>query len=192
MTAESCPSVSGKPQKRQSAPTTWLRHSSGTASPTESCCVLHTGNVAGRGPTTKSPIVGPRQHAQVASPGAGVRGHVWGVFRSLTVVASFVPMAAELFTDRLHLRWWRASDAEAHRELWTGSPVRRRIDADGRPTVRPAGPAIRGCRVGLTTYASSVATTAASSGTADSSSARPASRSQRSPMSCEAHPWQRV
>ena len=46
-------------------------------------------------------------------------------------------MVSELFTDRLHLRWWRASDAEPHRELWTERDPRslRLIDADGRPTV---------------------------------------------------------
>ena len=52
-------------------------------------------------------------------------------------MASFKPMASELFTDRLHLRPWRASDAEPHRQLWTERDRRalRRIDADGRPTV---------------------------------------------------------
>ncbi len=46
-------------------------------------------------------------------------------------------MASELFTDRLHLRAWRASDAETHRELWTERDPRslRLIDVDGRPTV---------------------------------------------------------
>ncbi len=46
-------------------------------------------------------------------------------------------MASELFTDRLHLRPWRASDAVPHRELWEERDPRalRRIDADGRPTV---------------------------------------------------------
>lgn len=52
-------------------------------------------------------------------------------------MASFKPMTPELFTDRLHLRPWRASDAEPHRQLWTERDRRalRRIDADGRPTV---------------------------------------------------------
>ena len=46
-------------------------------------------------------------------------------------------MASELFTERLHLRPWRASDAEPHRQLWTERDRRslRLIDADGRPTV---------------------------------------------------------
>lgn len=46
-------------------------------------------------------------------------------------------MASELFTDRLHLRSWRASDAEPHRQLWTERDPRslRLIDLDGRPTV---------------------------------------------------------
>lgn len=58
--------------------------------------------------------------------------------RSLDLImASFKPMASELFTDRLHLRPWRASDAEPHRQLWTERDRRslRLIDADGRPTV---------------------------------------------------------
>ena len=52
-------------------------------------------------------------------------------------MATFESMASELFTDRLHLRPWRRSDAEAHRELWTERDPRSRrlIDADGRPTV---------------------------------------------------------
>jgi RimJ/RimL family protein N-acetyltransferase len=56
----------------------------------------------------------------------------------LAVVATFEPMASELFTDRLHLRWWRESDAEPHRELWTERDPRSRrlIDVDGRPTVK--------------------------------------------------------
>ena len=46
-------------------------------------------------------------------------------------------MAPELFTDRLHLRPWRPSDAEPHRLLWTERDPRslRLIDAEGRPTV---------------------------------------------------------
>lgn len=46
-------------------------------------------------------------------------------------------MASELFTDRLRLRSWHASDAEPHRQLWTERDPRslRLIDADGRPTV---------------------------------------------------------
>lgn len=52
-------------------------------------------------------------------------------------MASFKPMASELFTERLHLRPWRVSDAEPHRLLWTERDRRslRLIDADGRPTV---------------------------------------------------------
>ncbi len=52
-------------------------------------------------------------------------------------MATFRPMATELFTGRLHLRPWRASDAEPHRQLWTERDPRSRrlIDADGRPTV---------------------------------------------------------
>ena len=58
--------------------------------------------------------------------------------RSLDLImATFRPMAFELFTDRLHLRPWRASDAEPHRQLWTERDPRslHLIDADGRPTV---------------------------------------------------------
>ena len=46
-------------------------------------------------------------------------------------------MTAELSTDRLHLRPWRASDAEGHRQLWTERDHRspRQLDAEGRPTV---------------------------------------------------------
>jgi RimJ/RimL family protein N-acetyltransferase len=52
-------------------------------------------------------------------------------------MAQFEPMAAELFTDRLRLRPWRASDAEPYRLLWAARDRRsiRRLDADGRPTV---------------------------------------------------------
>jgi RimJ/RimL family protein N-acetyltransferase len=52
-------------------------------------------------------------------------------------MATFRPMATELFTDRLHLRPWRASDAEPHRRLWTERDPRslRLIDAEGRPSV---------------------------------------------------------
>jgi RimJ/RimL family protein N-acetyltransferase len=50
---------------------------------------------------------------------------------------TFRPMTSELFTDRLHLRPWRAADAEPHRQLWTERDRRslRLIDAEGRPTV---------------------------------------------------------
>jgi hypothetical protein len=45
-----------------------------------------------------------------------------------------------LHTDRLLLRPWRAGEAAVQRELWTERdprvPPRRRIDADGHPTVR--------------------------------------------------------
>lgn len=44
-----------------------------------------------------------------------------------------------LETGRLHLRRWRVSDAAVQHELWTERdprvPPRRRIDADGHPTV---------------------------------------------------------
>jgi RimJ/RimL family protein N-acetyltransferase len=52
-------------------------------------------------------------------------------------MASFEPMAAELFTERLHLRPWRDPDAEPHRQLWAERDPRspRQIDAEGRPTV---------------------------------------------------------
>jgi RimJ/RimL family protein N-acetyltransferase len=52
-------------------------------------------------------------------------------------MATFRPMASELFTDRLHLRPWRASDAEPHRQLWTERDHRslRLIDGQGRPSV---------------------------------------------------------
>lgn len=45
--------------------------------------------------------------------------------------------AAELTTERLHLRRWRPDDAEDYRGLWAERDHRalRRIDADGRPTV---------------------------------------------------------
>lgn len=44
---------------------------------------------------------------------------------------------AELTTERLHLRRWRASDAEHQRNLWSERDHRalRRLDAEGRPTV---------------------------------------------------------
>lgn len=46
-------------------------------------------------------------------------------------------LPAELATERLDLRRWRPSDAEEYRGLWAERDVRarRRIDADGRPTV---------------------------------------------------------
>lgn len=68
-------------------------------------------------------------------------------------------MASELFTDRLHLRPWRAADAEPHRELWTERDRRslRLIDADGRPTVevlrRRMAEEARDAETGLTLYA---------------------------------------
>ena len=44
-----------------------------------------------------------------------------------------------LETDRLLLRPWRVSEAVVQRELWTERdarvPARRRVDADGRPSV---------------------------------------------------------
>jgi RimJ/RimL family protein N-acetyltransferase len=57
--------------------------------------------------------------------------------RNLDFVVTFEPMASELLTDRLHLRPWRASDAEPHRQLWTERDHRspRQIDVNGRPTV---------------------------------------------------------
>ncbi|TCC38664.1 GNAT family N-acetyltransferase [Kribbella speibonae] len=44
---------------------------------------------------------------------------------------------AELTTERLYLRRWQPSDAEDHRGLWVERDhrARRRIDADGHPTV---------------------------------------------------------
>lgn len=44
---------------------------------------------------------------------------------------------AELTTERLYLRRWRPADAEDYRGLWAERDhrARRRIDADGRPTV---------------------------------------------------------
>lgn len=54
----------------------------------------------------------------------------------------------ELETDRLRIRPWRVSDAAVRRELWTERdprvPARRRIDADGRPTVEEIEGWIRG------------------------------------------------
>jgi RimJ/RimL family protein N-acetyltransferase len=53
-----------------------------------------------------------------------------------------------LVTDRLLLRPWRVSDAVAHREMWRERdprvPARRRIDAEGRPTVGDIEDWIRG------------------------------------------------
>ena len=74
-------------------------------------------------------------------------------------MASYAPMASELFTGRLHLRPWRASDAEPHRELWTERDRRalRRIDAEGRPTAedlrRGMAERARDDESGLTLYA---------------------------------------
>lgn len=52
-----------------------------------------------------------------------------------------------LETDRLLLRPWRAAEAAVLRELWTERdprvPPRRRIDADGHPTVADLEQAIR-------------------------------------------------
>jgi ribosomal-protein-alanine N-acetyltransferase len=52
-----------------------------------------------------------------------------------------------LETDRLLLRPWRVSEAAVQRELWTERdprvPARRRIDADGRPTVTDIEDGIR-------------------------------------------------
>ncbi|WSJ20054.1 GNAT family N-acetyltransferase [Nocardia sp. NBC_01327] len=44
---------------------------------------------------------------------------------------------ASLSTQRLRLRRWRPSDAEQHRQLWIerDARARRRIGADGRPTL---------------------------------------------------------
>ena len=52
-------------------------------------------------------------------------------------MSPILPMPSELTTDRLRLRAWRTSDADAHRSLWLDRDPRSRrvIDADGRPTV---------------------------------------------------------
>lgn len=49
----------------------------------------------------------------------------------------FLPLPHELITDRLRLRPWAPSDAEAYRSLWAERDPRsvRVIDKDGRPTV---------------------------------------------------------
>jgi RimJ/RimL family protein N-acetyltransferase len=72
----------------------------------------------------------------VTCSGSGTAWATERVSAGLTM-ATFRPMAAELFTERLHLRPWRASDAEPHRQLWTERDRRspRLIDAEGRPTV---------------------------------------------------------
>ena len=55
-----------------------------------------------------------------------------------------------LETDRLLLRPWRVAEAVVQRELWTERdlrvPPRRRIDADGRPSVADLAEAIRTTR----------------------------------------------
>ena len=55
--------------------------------------------------------------------------------------------AVVLETDRLLLRAWRVSEAAIQRELWTERdprvPARRRIGADGRPTVADIEDGIR-------------------------------------------------
>ncbi|MFE6747492.1 GNAT family N-acetyltransferase [Kitasatospora purpeofusca] len=55
--------------------------------------------------------------------------------------------AVVIETDRLLLRPWRAAEAVVQRELWTERdprvPPRRRIDADGRPTVAELEDSIR-------------------------------------------------
>ncbi|MEO8527564.1 MAG: GNAT family N-acetyltransferase [Pseudolysinimonas sp.] len=52
-----------------------------------------------------------------------------------------------LETDRLLLRLWRVSDAALQRELWAERdprvPARRRIDADGHPTIHDLEERIR-------------------------------------------------
>jgi RimJ/RimL family protein N-acetyltransferase len=51
-------------------------------------------------------------------------------------MTTFTPMPREVFTDRLRLRPWRASDAEPHRGLWKErDPRARHLIVDGRPTV---------------------------------------------------------
>ncbi|MCU1644717.1 MAG: family N-acetyltransferase [Nocardia sp.] len=52
-------------------------------------------------------------------------------------MVAYSDFPASLSTQRLRLRRWCPSDAEAHRALWVERDVRalRRIDADGRPTV---------------------------------------------------------
>lgn len=57
------------------------------------------------------------------------------------------PPTVTLETERLLLRPWRVSEAAIHRELWSERdprvPARRRIDADGRPTVADLEESIR-------------------------------------------------
>jgi ribosomal-protein-alanine N-acetyltransferase len=57
----------------------------------------------------------------------------------VAVMAATPGRAVVLETDRLLLRPWRVSEAAVQRELWTERdprvPARRRIDAEGRPTV---------------------------------------------------------
>lgn len=52
-------------------------------------------------------------------------------------MVAYTDFPASLSTPRLRLRRWRPSDAEQHRALWAERDVRarRRIGADGRPTV---------------------------------------------------------
>jgi RimJ/RimL family protein N-acetyltransferase len=52
-------------------------------------------------------------------------------------MAAYGDFPGELVTERLRLRRWLPSDAEQHRALWLERDPRsrRRIDADGRPTV---------------------------------------------------------
>lgn len=49
----------------------------------------------------------------------------------------YTDFPANLWTERLRLRPWLPTDAEAHRDLWIERDprARRRIDAEGRPTV---------------------------------------------------------
>lgn len=79
-----------------------------------------------------------------AKPGLASEGQAVG----RRTADGHVPPTFPLETDRLLLRPWRVSDAVAHREMWVERdprvPARRRIDAEGRPTVEDLEDWIRG------------------------------------------------
>ena len=60
------------------------------------------------------------------------------------------PRGVVLETERLWLRPWRVTEAAIQRELWTERdprvPARRRIDADGHPTIADIEEGIRSTR----------------------------------------------